>query len=158
MVGGIGELLFRGTHHHSIDAKGRTSLPAVYRELLKQQGADRLIVTRGPDRALWAFAPASFEVLERNLAAHSQLDRMVRHAVDFLVGNAVDCTLDKMGRVLVPQVLRDWAGIEPEGEVVWVGGIDRIRLWSGPRWTAANGSGNDELDAATTDFLASLGI
>lgn len=130
----------------------------MYRDLLKHQGADRLIVTRGPDRALWAFAPSSFEVLERNLVAHSRLDRKVRDAVDFLVGNAADCTLDKMGRVLVPQVLRQWARIEPEGEVVWVGGIDRIRLWSGPRWTEVYGSGDDELDAETTDFLASLGI
>lgn len=157
-MGGIGELLFRGTHHHSIDAKGRTSLPAAYRDLLKQQGADQLIVTRGMDRALWAFAPSAFEGLERKLSAHSQLDRNVSRAVDFLVGNAADCTFDKMGRVLVPQVLRDWAQIVPESEVVWVGAIDRVRLWSKPRWVAVNGSGEDELNAETTDFLASLGI
>lgn len=150
--------MFRGTHPHAIDAKGRTSLPAEHREVLRRQDADRLIITRGVDRSLWAFSPASFEELERKLSAHSQLDRKVRKAVDFLVGNAAECTLDKMGRVLVPQVLREWAGITPESEVVWVGVIDRIRLWSKAQWVAIHGAADDELDDDTTDFLASLGI
>lgn len=152
-----GEPLFRGTHHHSIDAKGRTSLPAVFRDLLGKQGADSLVVTRGVDRALWSFSPASFEVLEQKLAAHSQLDPNVRRAVDFLIGNAADCSFDKMGRVLVPQVLREWAGIAPESDVVWMGAGDRIRLFSKAQWTTLFGE-VDELPPESAGFLASIGI
>jgi len=125
--------VFRGTYQHAMDAKGRTSLPSKFREQVSSSGADYVIVTQGPDKALWAFTPAAWQTVTDALRAKSMFDRSVRGFISAFVSPAQDCPFDKMGRVLIPQMLRDYAGLG-EGEVVWAGAIDRIELWSKGAW------------------------
>ena len=136
--------MFRGTFQHAIDAKGRTSLPAKFREQVSSGGADYVVVTQGPDRALWCFAPAEWDALVAQFAARSPFDPKVRAFVNQFVSPAQDCPFDKMGRVLVPPLLRAYAGLD--GEVVWAGAINHIELWSAEGWARRNEATASVLD------------
>lgn len=124
--------MFRGTYQHAMDAKGRTSLPAKFREQVSSKGSDFVWVTQGPDQALWVYAPSDMEALLQRLSSRSPFDKRVRDFVNAFVSPAQECPFDKLGRVLVPPMLREYARLE--GEVVWAGAIDHIELWSLDGW------------------------
>jgi MraZ protein len=126
--------VFRGTHQHSIDAKGRTSLPARFRELLAGRSEEYLVVTTGPARSLWCLPPSTWKVLEDKVSAMPQFDQETQDFMHAFMAPAQDCSFDKMGRILVPPTLREYAGLE--GDVFWLGAINRIELWSGERYKA----------------------
>jgi MraZ protein len=124
--------VFKGTHQHSIDAKGRTSLPVRFRETLVGRSEELLVVTQGPERSLWCLPPSIWAELEKKVAAMPMLDQGVRALVHAIIAPAQECSFDKMGRILVPPTLRAYAGLE--SEVYWLGAINRIELWSGEKW------------------------
>jgi MraZ protein len=124
--------MFRGRYDHAVDEKGRTSLPVKFRELLVGAYDDRLIVTCQLDPCLIAYPYAEWAAFEEKLAQRSQFDPSIVELKRFFVANAVECPVDKAGRVLLPQSLRDYAGIT--SEVVWVGQVKTIELWSAPQW------------------------
>jgi len=124
---------FTGVYQHQIDAKGRTSLPSRFREVLAAQGADKLFVTTDLfDACLQAYAPAQWTAFTQKVAALSQFDPSVRLLVRSFVAPAQECPVDKVGRVLIPPPLREHAGLADE--VTWAGTIERIEIWSPARW------------------------
>lgn len=148
--------MFRGTSHHSIDAKGRTSLPVEYRAILTERSEDSLFLTQGPDRCLWGFAPGDWKSFEEKLLKLSQFRSDVRDLIDGLVSPAKECPVDKMGRILVPPELRGYAGLE--GDIVFAGALDRIRVWSGARWKQRQEHTIAKFDAGAFEKLADFGI
>lgn len=128
--------MFRGQFQHSVDAKGRVGVPARFRELLLPRGQTQFIVTPDPrDPCLNVFALPAWEELERKIA---ELPSMDPHVVRFrrvYVSAAIECELDKAGRVLVPQALR--ARIALGTEAVFAGMGPRIDLWALERWQDA---------------------
>jgi MraZ protein len=124
--------VFRGTFQHAVDAKGRTSLPSKFRELVSATGSSNVIVTKGPDNALWCYAPKEFEAIEARLRAKSPFDSKVRAFTHQFVAPAQECEFDKMGRILVPVLLRKYAALE--GEAVFVGNNEHIEIWSVEAW------------------------
>jgi len=126
-------LSFTGVYQHSIDAKGRTSLPSRFREVLAAQGAEKLFVTTDvSDLCLQAFAPAQWEEFIKRVASKSQFDPRIRMVMRTFVAPAQECPVDKLGRILIPPALRDYAGVE--GEITWAGSVERIEIWSPGRW------------------------
>jgi MraZ protein len=124
---------FTGVYQHQIDAKGRTSLPSRFREVLAAQGADKLFVTTDLfDACLQAYAPAQWTAFTQKVAALSQFDPSVRLLVRSFVAPAQECPVDKVGRVLIPPPLREHAGLTEE--VTWAGTVERIEIWSPKRW------------------------
>jgi len=124
---------FTGVYQHQIDAKGRTSLPSRFREVLAAQGADKLFVTTDLfDACLQAYAPAQWTAFTQKVAALSQFDPSVRLLVRSFVAPAQECPVDKVGRVLIPPPLREHAGLADE--VTWAGTVERIEIWSPARW------------------------
>ena len=124
---------FTGVYQHQIDAKGRTSLPSRFREVLAAQGADKLYVTTVLfDPCLQAYAPAQWTAFTQKVAALSQFDPSVRLLVRSFVAPAQECPVDKVGRVLIPPPLREHAGLTEE--VTWAGTVERIEIWSPKRW------------------------
>src|ERR1700730_11093029 len=100
--------MFSGVFQHSIDAKGRTSLPARFRELLSEQGADKLFITPDLiDPCLVAFAPAAWQRLAEKVAARSIFDRDIRLPSPAFIAPAHDRPVDKLGRILIPPSLRE---------------------------------------------------
>ena len=123
--------MFMGEYNHSIDAKGRIIVPAKFREEL----GDEFVVTLGLDGCLFLYPNAEWEEFVAQL---KQLpgNRQARQLQRYFLAGAVNCEVDKQGRILLPAVLREFAGIEKDAVLVGVG--SRIEIWSKDKWMEAN--------------------
>ncbi len=147
---------FFGVHQHAIDAKGRTSLPSRFREVLSLQGADKLFITSDLlDGCLQAYAPAQWIAFTDKVAKLSQFDTTVRLIVRSFIAPAQECPVDKVGRLLLPESMRQHAGLS--GEVVWAGSVDKIEVWSPARWAKVQSAARaPEVQAQLAARLATL--
>ena len=125
--------MFSGVFQHSIDAKGRTSLPSKFREQLAGQGADRLFITRDlMDPCLVAFAPAAWSEIAEKVSRLAFFDQRTRLLSRGFIAPAQECTVDKLGRILIPPTLRERLGnVE---EITWAGQTNRIEIWAPKEW------------------------
>jgi MraZ protein len=119
--------VLKGHVVNSINDKGRLSIPSKFREVLSEWDADQIIVTKGLDKCLMAFAPDDWERLEKKAANLS----MVRKADIFfkrhVMGSAEECQIDAQGRILIPASLRDYADLKKK--CLFVGITDHIEIW-----------------------------
>ncbi|HCF61197.1 MAG TPA: division/cell wall cluster transcriptional repressor MraZ [Myxococcales bacterium] len=129
-------MFFRGLFEHTIDAKGRTSVPARFREVLTGNYGDRLVVTTAFDRCLHVMPLKNWEALEARLGQRSSMEPGVKQIYRTYVANATEADVDKLGRILLPPNLRAWA--ELTKDVVWVGQIKQMELWSKAGWEKAS--------------------
>lgn len=150
--------MFRGQYEHAIDAKGRTSLPARYREVLSLGGDSRLVLTAGLDPCVVAYPMREWLEFEQRLAKLPQFDPSVQMIRRIYVSGAVECELDKVGRVLVPASLRKHAGLERQA--LWAGMGTNAELWSRERFDSLRASVlDDEAERmAMAQRLAELGL
>ncbi len=136
---------------HTVDNKGRITLPAKFREEL----GDRFIITKGLDNCLFVYHKAEWAILENKLAKLPIAKPEVRAFVRFFFAGAAELDTDKQGRVLVPNNLREYAQLDKD--VVIIGVSNRIEIWSSEQWT----SYNEKISPAVTkiaETLADLGI
>ena len=146
--------MFRGRFEHSVDSKGRVSIPAKFRELLTEKCDDRLIVTNF-DRCLVAYPYEEWRVLEDRVSSLSMVKKEVKAFQRFFISGATECPIDKLGRILVPPTLRDYAQLGKN--VVFAGMLRKFEIWSKERWL-------EEIKRSEVDFegmgeaLADLGI
>jgi MraZ protein len=138
--------VFRGVYEHQVDAKGRTSLPAKLREVLAGSYDERLIVTSSLDPCLHAYPVREWEQLEAALSRRNPMEPGVKTLMRLYVAPAQEVSVDRLGRVLVPPVLRAHAGLEKD--VVWAGMVKVIELWSREGWAKAQQDARDEVDSA----------
>ncbi len=94
--------MFRGRYEHTIDAKGRTSVPARYRDVLDAAGERRIVLTSALDPCLVAYTASEWAAFEERLAKLPQFDRAVQKLKRIYVSGAVECEIDDVGRILVP--------------------------------------------------------
>jgi MraZ protein len=129
-------MMFRGQFEHAIDAKGRTSFPSRFRDVLGAGNDLRLVLTRALfDRCLHLYPMKAWEELEAKIADMPQFDANVVAFRRMYLSAAVECDIDKQGRILVPPSLRDHA--ELSKDVIWAGMGRTAELWSSERWQAA---------------------
>ncbi len=121
--------MFMGEYNHTIDAKGRLIIPAKFRELLGTE----FVLTRGLDGCLFIYPVDEWKAFEQKLRALPLTNKNARTFSRFFVAGAAMCELDRQGRVLVPQTLREFAGLEKD--VVLTGNLDRIEVWSKEKWS-----------------------
>jgi MraZ protein len=125
--------VFFGTFIHAIDAKGRTSLPARFRESLTAAGEAKIVLTQYPHwRAVQALPHSVWKELERKVLDTSPLDARAQRNILRFYSSAHEVDLDPHGRVLVPPPLREWAALTKE--VVWVGMGRTIHLYDKAAW------------------------
>lgn len=124
--------MFMGEYNHTVDAKGRVIVPSKFREQL----GDEFVVTKGLDGCLFVYENTEWKVLEEKLHTLPLTNANARKFSRFFLAGATSCEVDKQGRILLPQILRDFAGIEKEAVLVGVG--SRIEIWSRERWLEAN--------------------
>ncbi len=115
---------FTGEYRHNLDAKGRLIIPAKFRDQLGEE----FTVTRSLDGCLAMYASTEWQALEDKLNELPMTNEKARSLKRFLLGSAAACELDKQGRILLPQVLRDRAGLDKDITLLGVG--DHIEIWN----------------------------
>ena len=120
--------MFMGRYKHTIDPKGRLSIPSKYREIL----GDEFVVSKGMDGCLFVYANDAWKAFEEKLASLPLINREARQFARFFLSGAQYVTVDKQGRILMPQDLREFAGLEKD--VVLAGAGGRIEIWSLEKW------------------------
>ena len=120
--------MFLGQYSHALDSKGRLTVPARFREELEAG----LVMTQGYEPCLLVYPQTSWMALAQKVAQMSAASSMARSYARLIFGNAFEAIPDKMGRILIPTVLRDYAGIQEEAVVVGVNSY--IEVWSPIRW------------------------
>ncbi len=146
--------MFRGRYEHSIDQKGRLSIPSRFREILGTNYDERLIVTNF-DNCLWAYPVKEWNKVEEKIAALPQFKPEVKALQRFFISAACECPLDINGRIVVPATLRHYAGLA--SDVVLVGMTHRIEIWANERWKKVFEEAQGDL-ARLSDRLADLGL
>lgn len=116
--------MFTGTYQNSIDSKNRMIIPSRYRDQL----GGHCMLTRGFDRCLYIYSMDDYVVLVNKIRKLPQSDRDVRKFIREFFSNTEECHLDSQGRILIPQHLRDYAGINKN--LVTKGALDKIEIWS----------------------------
>lgn len=147
--------MFRGRYEHTIDAKGRTSLPARYRDTLAALGQRHIILTSGLDPCLVAYTMPEWTAFEERLAKLPQFDRAVQKLRRIYVSGAVECEVDDSGRILVPPTLREHAALKKD--VVWAGSGKYAELWDKDSWKS-HFETTDEERRDIASRLAELGL
>lgn len=140
--------MLTGEFNHTMDAKGRVTVPARFREEL----GNRFVVTRGFEGCLTAYPPERWERVQRNLESLSLTNPAGRKLSRLFLGNAVECELDQMGRILITSPLRTAAGLSKD--IVLTGLGDRVEIWNKASWDKLNGS--DAFDTMTPEELSKL--
>jgi MraZ protein len=130
-TGGKSKPHFRGQSLHFLDEKGRLRIPTRYRELLQHNYSDHLVVTMMGE-CLVAYPPEVWEKIEEKALALSQIQPQQRAFMRFVVSSAVECEFDKQGRILIPPILREMAGLEKE--VFLAGMLTSFEIWAKSKW------------------------
>lgn len=130
---GLVEHMFLGQYQHSIDEKGRLTVPARYREQLAAEGA---YITMGFDHNLMLLTVPAFTRLSEKVNRMSLTNPRARDLRRWLFSRAELVTVDRAGRILVPQFLRDT--IDLDGEAIFVGAGDYVEIWAPQFWSGQN--------------------
>jgi MraZ protein len=121
--------VFSGEHLHSLDDKGRVVVPSMYRDAL----ADGAFLTRGMDRCLWLFPEATWSTISSRLRQMRTFSTKSRLR-DRRLCSGAHTTIDAQRRLMIPPILREYAGLA-EGQAVVIAGINnRLELWNRERW------------------------
>lgn len=175
--------MFRGIYEHTLDSKGRVAVPRRFRDGLLQRGAEaaaqrggdregnsegwegqEVMLTRGLHRCLVLYPMDRWAAFEARLTARSQFDLHVIRAKRIFVAGALECSFDAQGRILIPPLMREYAGLDLKQNVVWVGQLDTIELWDAQAWNEAYQAALVSPDTALTfddrfaEALAQLGL
>jgi MraZ protein len=146
--------VFRGRFEHTIDGKGRISIPSKFREILSEKYEDRVVVTNF-DHCLIAFPEEEWSMLEQKAGSFSLMRKETSAFFRFFYSSASDCVIDKQGRLLIPQTLREYANLQKD--VVLVGEGKRIEIFAKERWLEEARKAEEDFDKIR-DTLANLGI
>jgi MraZ protein len=131
----VSDYVFQGGANLLLDGKGRMTVPARHREVLKAVAADQLTITKSPKRCLMVFPRPAWETFRAKLM---QLPISVDDWRRIFLGSAMDVEIDGASRVLVPPELREWAGMERD--VLFMGMGSRFELWDRVRHDAHEAS------------------
>ena len=124
--------MFRGRFEHSIDGKGRVSIPAKFRDVLKRDyGSEQLIVTIF-DSCLVAYPLAEWQAFEEKMKDFSQLKKEAKSFLRYFYSGAMECAIDDHGRVLIPPQFREHADLNKE--IVFLGVMNRFEIWNKGVW------------------------
>lgn len=120
--------MFLGQYQHSLDAKGRLMIPVRFRELL----GENAYVTQGFDRCLMVMTEAYFRQVYERINAMNLADPTARLLRRLILSNAYPLEFDKVGRILIPQTLRQFIGLD--GEAVLAGQGEYFEIWAPAAW------------------------
>ena len=142
--------MFMGEYQHALDAKNRMIVPSKLRDELGL----KFVITKGLDGCLYAYPIEEWKMLEEKLKKLPLTNKNARAFVRFFFSGATEIEMDKQGRGLIPQNLKEYAGIEKE--IVSIGALTRVEIWSKEKWQQYNES-NIDFDSIA-EKMSDLGI
>lgn len=142
--------MFLGDYQHTLDAKGRVSLPAKFRADM----TGKLVVVNGLDRCLYVYPADEYAEFVRDLVSQEDFEPRVRKVRRFFTAGAVEVELDSAGRVSLPPKLREYAGLGRDVSIT--GNGNRIEIWNADAWNAYGEAGESIEDLAKE--LADAGL
>lgn len=145
--------MFKGRFEHTIDDKGRISIPSKFREILTSQFSDTVVLTNDFEPCLVCYPLAVWQEFEKKIAEAPQFHEEIRRLKRFYVSGASECQLDKQGRIIVPPSLREYASLNKE--VILVGQVRTIEIWSKEKWEEVFNKSKKECDYKS---LSDLGL
>ena len=141
--------MFMSEYNHTLDTKGRLIIPAKFREVLGEE----FVISKGMDGCLFVYDNAGWTAFEEKLQAMPISRKDTRMFVRHFLAGAAEVEVDKQGRILIPSVLREFAGLEKD--VVLVGVLTKIEIWDKDRY--ADASSYDDMDEIV-EHMAELGL
>ncbi|NLF46060.1 MAG: division/cell wall cluster transcriptional repressor MraZ [Syntrophomonadaceae bacterium] len=120
--------MFLGEYQHSLDVKGRITIPAKFRELL----GDRFVVTKGLENCIFLYPLMEWETIENKLRTLPFTRADVRSFARFFFSGASELEVDKQGRTVLPLNLREYAAIDKDLIIIGVG--SRAEIWAVESW------------------------
>ena len=146
--------MFKGRYIHTLDAKGRLSVPSRFREVLARHREETLILTNFHN-CLAGFPLDEWELLEEKIRGLSMLQKDVLAFTRYFFSGAQECPVDRQGRILIPPTLREDAGLEKD--IVLLGVANRIEVWSKDRWDIFYRESTENFEAIAAK-LSELGL
>ncbi len=144
--------VFRGSFEHSVDSKGRVSVPSRFREIITDRYEGKLVLTMDFDRCITVYPLEEWERVEEKIKSLPQMQKEVKDFMRTVFSTASECELDKQGRILIPPQLRERAGLNKS--VMVVGIIHKLEIWDRHAWDSRSTQSGDEIGAV----LSSLGL
>jgi MraZ protein len=120
--------VFLGTYEHTLDAKGRLVMPRKIRELLEGD----CVITKGQEHCLYVWTPEAWQQEYERVSSLPTMDRKARKFKRSFFAGANNVSLDKQGRIPIPEKLREWAGMVKD--ITVVGNGDLVEIWSTEVW------------------------
>ena len=142
--------MFLGDYQHTLDAKGRVSLPAKFRAEL----TGKIVVVNGLDACLYIYPADEYVLFLESLVAEEDFEPRKRRIRRFFTTGAVEVELDSAGRVSIPPKLRAYAGLNKD--VAVTGNGNRIEIWAAEAWDSYSEAGESIEDLARE--LADAGL
>lgn len=143
--------MFIGEYQHTLDPKNRVIMPSKFREKL----GDSFVMTKGLDNCLFIYSSEEWSRVEEKLKSLPMTSKDARAFVRFFFAGACECELDKQGRILMPNNLKDYARIDKE--LVIIGVSTRIEIWSREEWNKFNNDANISYEDVA-EKMSQLGI
>jgi len=127
--------MFRGSSFHTIDAKGRVIIPKRFRDAIKNNENNGLMISR-MDNGLVAYTLSDWEKIEAKILSLAEKSDSMRRFRRVFIGGAFECSCDRQDRILVPPTLREYAVLDRD--IVIVGVLDHFEIWSRQNWDKEN--------------------
>ena len=143
--------MFLGDYQHTLDAKGRVSLPAKFRAEM----TGSLVVSKGLDNCLYVYSADEYRRFVETLTSGNDFNAKTRRVRRFFVAGAQDVELDSAGRISLSPVLREYAGLTKE--IAVTGNGNRIEIWDAEAWATYNGEGEGSIEDLAEE-LAEAGL
>ncbi len=145
---------FRGINNVSLDVKGRMAMPARYRERLLESCGGRLVVTIDRDHCLLVYPLPEWEIIETRLNQLPSLNRQARLLQRLYIGHATELDMDAQGRILLPLMLREYAGLGKK--IVLIGQGRKFEIWDETLWNESQEAWVEAVQSNEGELPASL--
>lgn len=138
------KIVFRGINIINLDEKGRIAMPVRYRSKLQESVSGQLVVTIDTEEPCLLLYPLNeWELIEQKIAALPSFHKATRRIQRLLIGHATEVALDNSGRILLPQLLREFAQLDKQ--LMLIGQGKKFEIWSESHWESKrNGWLDDE--------------
>ena len=138
--------MFIGEYNHTMDDKGRVTMPMKFREGL----GETFYITKGFDECLFVFDANEWENFRHKLEKNAMQKKVYRRLQRTFIASANESSLDKQGRVLITPPLREYSGLEKD--IVVIGVSNRIEIWAKDQWEAYNNDDDFDLTELAEDL------